>query len=70
MKYVYHGPASGVTLLGDGKEKEVMLFDGHTVDLPEAHEYTKTLLALGHLERPAAEPVTEAPVKATKKGGE
>ena len=46
MKYRYSGPLSGVTLdNGD----EVMLHPGAEVDLPEGHDYTKTLLALGHL---------------------
>jgi len=45
-KYRYSGPPSGVTL-GDGSE--VMLFPGSDVELPEAHEYTATLVALGHL---------------------
>lgn len=45
-KYRYSGPPSGVTL-ADGSE--VMLFPGSDVELPEAHEYTATLVALGHL---------------------
>ena len=46
MKYRYSGPLSGVTLdNGD----EVMLHPGAEVDLPEGHDYTKTLQALGHL---------------------
>jgi len=46
MKYRYSGPLSGVTL-DDGQE--VILHPGTEVDLPEQHDYTKTLLALGHL---------------------
>lgn len=46
MKYQYSGPMSGVTL-ADGQE--VMLCPGSEVELPEAHDYTQTLLALGHL---------------------
>lgn len=46
MKYRYSGPLSGVTL-DDGRE--VMLHPDATVDLPETHDYTQTLLALGHL---------------------
>ena len=49
MKYRYSGPTSGVTLNEDGKPKEVMLHTGKDVELPEANEYVKTLLALGHL---------------------
>jgi hypothetical protein len=46
MKYRYSGPISAVTLK-DGRE--VMLHPGKTVELPAEHEYTQTLLALGHL---------------------
>lgn len=52
MKYRYSGPTSGVTLqkgADDTSAQEVMLHTGAEVDLPEEHEYTKTLLALGHL---------------------
>ena len=45
MKYQYTGPMSGVTL-GDGQE--VMLFPNTEVELPDDHEYTQTLKALGH----------------------
>lgn len=51
-KYRYDGPPSGVTL-ADGRE--AMLFPGAEVELPEAHDYTVTLLALGHL-TPQPEP--------------
>lgn len=44
--YRYTGPISGVTL-ADGQE--VMLCPGADVTLPAAHDYTRTLLALGHL---------------------
>ena len=54
MKYRYSGPLSGVTLdNGD----EVMLHPGAEVDLPEGHDYTKTLQALGHL-TPLLQPKT------------
>jgi hypothetical protein len=56
MKYLYTGPTSSVTLQQGEESKEVMLHTGAEVELPEQHEYTKTLLALGHL----------APVKQTK----
>ncbi len=52
MKYRYSGPTSGVTLQKGAEDKsaqEVMLHTGAEVELPEEHEYTKTLLALGHL---------------------
>ena len=49
MKYLYSGPTSGVTLQAGEEKQEVMLHTGAEVDLPEEHEYTKTLLALGHL---------------------
>lgn len=45
-KYRYTGPLSGVTLASG---QEVMLNPGGDVELPEQDEYTKTLLALGHL---------------------
>ena len=54
MKYRYSGPLSSVTLdNGD----EVMLHPGAEVDLPEGHDYTKTLQALGHL-TPLPQPKT------------
>lgn len=46
MKYRYTGPSSGVTL-ADGTE--VLLWPGSVVDLPESHDYVKTLVALQHL---------------------
>ncbi|MCC8457275.1 hypothetical protein [Photorhabdus aegyptia] len=46
MKYLYTGPASGVTL-ADGTE--VLLWSGKTVDLPQQHDYVKTLIALQYL---------------------
>lgn len=53
MKYRYTGPMSGVTL-NDGQE--VMLHPNTEVELPEDHDYTRTLLALGHLTPLAATP--------------
>ena len=38
-----------MTLKKGEEAQEVMLHTGAEVDLPEEHEYTKTLLALGHL---------------------
>ena len=49
MKYRSSGPTSGVTLQEGEEVREVMLHTGAEVELPEEHEYTKTLLALGHL---------------------
>lgn len=50
MKYVYQGPVdSSVTLKVDGKDRDVVLFRGKEVDLPEGHDYVQTLVALGHL---------------------
>lgn len=46
MKFVYHGPASGVTL-ADGTE--VLLWPQSEVELPEALDYVQTLLALKYL---------------------
>ncbi|MCW5223519.1 hypothetical protein D5041_07895 [Verminephrobacter aporrectodeae subsp. tuberculatae] len=57
MKYCYIGPISGVTLQkGEEAQEEVMLHPGAEVELPQEHEYTRTLLALGHLTpvKPAA----------------
>lgn len=45
-KYKYSGPVSGATL-ADGRE--LMLLPGKMVELVAECEYTKTLLALGHL---------------------
>ncbi|AOJ71034.1 MULTISPECIES: hypothetical protein [Burkholderia] len=53
MKYLYSGPISGVSLQDGTEIREAMLHPGAPVELPEQHEYTKTLLALGHL-RPVA----------------
>ncbi|KVG24734.1 hypothetical protein WM34_29585 [Burkholderia ubonensis] len=49
MNYQYSGPTSGVTLQDGNDVREVMLHTGGEVDLPEQHEYTKTLLAMGYL---------------------
>ncbi|AOJ06382.1 hypothetical protein [Burkholderia mayonis] len=53
MKYLYSGPISGVSLQDGTEVREVMLHPGAQVELPEQHEYTQTLIALGHL-RPVA----------------
>ncbi|EJX0630334.1 hypothetical protein ODD08_000277 [Salmonella enterica] len=46
MKFIYSGPASGVTL-ADGSE--VLMWPNTEVELPEELDYTQTLLALRHL---------------------
>lgn len=49
-KFKYQGPTdSSVTLKVDGKDVDVVLFRGSTHELPEDHEYVKTLTALGYL---------------------
>ncbi|HDP8225526.1 TPA: hypothetical protein P7B99_002381 [Escherichia coli] len=53
MKFIYHGPASGVTL-ADGAE--VLLWPEHEVELPEDLDYVQTLLALKHLTPAPVEP--------------
>ena len=59
MKYRYSGPTSGVTLKKGEEAQEVMLHTGAEVDVPEEHEYTKTLLALGHLTPVSAKQATK-----------
>lgn len=63
MKYRYTGPMSGVTLKTGGAQRDVLLIPGQDADLPESHEYTRTLLALGHLA-----PAPVAPTKTKAKG--
>jgi len=63
MMYIYNGPLSGVTLKDGEKAKEVMLFPGKEIDLPETNEYVKRLVAQGYLK-----PV-EVKKKKKKKGG-
>lgn len=64
MKYRYTGPMSGVTLKTGGAPRDVVLIPGKEVDLPETHEYTRVLVALGHL-TPTAAPAAQ-PKKTTK----
>jgi hypothetical protein len=53
--FKYQGPVdSSVTLKVDGQDRDVVLFRGQTVDLPEEHDYVQTLVALGHLVPTAA----------------
>ncbi|ECG1336247.1 hypothetical protein DS259_19700 [Salmonella enterica subsp. indica] len=46
MKYIYSGPASGVTL-ADGQE--VLLWPGNEIELPEDNEWVITMIARRHL---------------------
>lgn len=48
--YIYSGPPSGATLNEGGKQREVLLWPGKTVELTPDHPYTLTLLALRHLQ--------------------
>ncbi len=65
MKYRYLGPVnSSVTLKVDGKDQDVMLFQGRFVELPESHEYVQTLVALGYLVSESDAPGAQAPVEA------
>lgn len=57
-RFVYTGPPTGVTLKG----KEVLLFPGQPVELPEENSFVQNLLAQGRLS-PVA---TEEPKPANK----
>ncbi|EBP4526275.1 hypothetical protein CB373_08875 [Salmonella enterica subsp. enterica serovar Westminster] len=46
MKYIYSGPASGVTL-ADGQE--VLLWPGNEIELPEDNEWVITMISRRHL---------------------
>ncbi|EBH8194051.1 hypothetical protein E4N35_03750 [Salmonella enterica subsp. enterica serovar Typhimurium] len=46
MKYIYSGPASGVTL-ADGQE--VLLWPNSEISLPEDNEWVITMIARRHL---------------------
>lgn len=66
--YRYSGPNSAVTLtISDGKgqsvERDVMLWRGREVRLPEDHPYTQQLLAQRLIE--AVSPPAPAPAPAT-----
>jgi hypothetical protein len=73
--YLYKGPKGGVTLrlkdatTGELTDHEVSLNTGALVDLPADHEYTKLLLAMGHLDEqddlPAKRPALAAVPTAT-----
>ena len=63
-KFKYQGPTdSSVTLKVDGADQDVLLFRGTSVELPEEHEYVKTLIALGYL---VADDAPQAPADATE----
>ncbi|WP_405119216.1 hypothetical protein [Pseudomonas leptonychotis] len=53
-RYIYSGPVSATSLRVGKEVLDVRLFPGEPVELPEEHEYTKTLLALKRL-KPAPE---------------
>lgn len=46
MKYIYNGPASGVTLANG---QEVLLWPESEIDLPEDNEWVMTMIARHHL---------------------
>lgn len=47
--YKYLGPPSGVTLRKAGQDREIMLFPGKTVALPDGHPWVNAAMARGHL---------------------
>lgn len=70
-KFKYQGPTdSSVTLKVDGQDVDVVLFRGSTVELPDEHEYVKTLIALGYLAPEGDVPAVAQPEASTtaKKG--
>ncbi|EBR9669375.1 hypothetical protein D5757_20945 [Salmonella enterica subsp. enterica serovar Takoradi] len=52
MKYIYNGPASGVTL-ADGQE--VLLWPDSEIELPEDNEWVMTMVARRYLTPVATE---------------
>ncbi len=70
-KFKYQGPTdSSVTLKVDGQNVDVVLFRGSTVELPDDHEYVKTLIALGYLDSDGDAPaVADAQGSTTAKKG-
>ncbi|WP_435951682.1 hypothetical protein [Dryocola sp. BD626] len=46
MKFIYNGPASGVTLANG---REILLWPTSEIDLPEDNEWVMTMLARRHL---------------------
>lgn len=60
-KFLYLGPNSGVTLkLQGAPDLDVMLWNKQIVELPEDHDYTRTLSAQGLLQEA---PVSDAPAE-------
>jgi len=59
--YRYTGPVSGAALNWNGDVLDVRLHPNKAVQLPEAHEYTQTLLGLGYLTRVDASEPPESP---------
>lgn len=60
-RYIYSGPVSSVSLRAGAEVLDVRLIPGEPVELPEEHEYTKTLLALKRLK--PAPPAAKKPVE-------
>lgn len=62
MNYLYNpdSPPSGVSLNLNGVVREILLFPGKVVDLPADNDFTRVLLAQGHLMAIAASPATKA----------
>lgn len=48
-RYIYSGPLSATSLRVGVEVLDARLIPGEAVELPEEHEYTKTLLALKYL---------------------
>lgn len=65
MNYLYNpdSPPSGVSLNLNGAVRDILLFPGQVADLPADNEYTRVLLAEGHLLT-----IPAASVAKTKKG--
>lgn len=53
MKFIYHGPLSGITL--GGKAGDVVLIDGREYELPEKHSDVSRMQQQGHLTALAAD---------------
>lgn len=51
MNYLYNpdSPPSGVSLNLNGAVRDVLLWPGNVVDLPADNDFTRVLLAEGHL---------------------
>lgn len=62
--YTYSGPRSAVSLHIEGQVLDVALIPGGTAQLPPEHDYTRSLLALGHI-HPEPSRSTKPPAPAT-----